>query len=102
MYARLFYPNITESYFIFGPRGTGKPSWLKARFPKAPYFDLLEDDVRFDLGREAKQLGKRIAPGYQGPVIIDEIQKLPSLLDEVHRMIESHSGHQFILTGSSA
>ena len=102
MYDRKFSPNISESYFIFGPRGTGKTSWLKAKYPNVPYFDLLEDDVRFDLGRSAKQLGKRIGPDYRGPVIIDEIQKLPSLLDEVHRLIESRPGLQFILTGSSA
>jgi predicted AAA+ superfamily ATPase len=102
MYARLFSSNISESYFIFGPRGTGKTSWLRSHFPKAPLFDLLEDDVRFDLGREAKQLGIRISPDYQGPVILDEIQKLPTLLDEVHRLIELRKGLQFILTGSSA
>jgi hypothetical protein len=40
MYARLFSPTISESYFIFGPRGTGKTSWLRTRFPDAPYFGL--------------------------------------------------------------
>lgn len=102
MYDRLFSLIKSESCFIFGPRGTGKTSWLKSHLPKAPYFDLLESDIRFDLERDPKLLGKRIDPNYRGPVVVDEIQKLPTLLDEVHRLIESRRELQFILTGSSA
>ncbi len=102
MFDRIFKPSSKESYFIFGPRGTGKTSWLKSHYKSAPFFDLLEGDTLFDLSQSSKNLELRIGEKHRGVVIIDEIQKLPSLLDEVHRLIESRKSLQFILTGSSA
>ena len=102
MYDRMFDLSKNQSSFIFGPRGTGKTSWLKIHFPDAPYFDLLDSEVFYDLSRNPKILSQRIPANYSGPVIIDEVQKIPSLLDEVHRLIESQKKLKFILTGSSA
>ncbi|MBI2027539.1 MAG: ATP-binding protein [Deltaproteobacteria bacterium] len=103
MYDRIFDPPEKESYFLFGPRGTGKTSFLKTHYPKSPYFDLLDAHVIQDLRVSPSHLEERLAPNYQGPIIIDEVQKLPELLDEVHRLIEETSHNlQFILTGSSA
>jgi predicted AAA+ superfamily ATPase len=102
MYARILNPP-KESFFLFGPRGTGKTSWLKSHFPKAIYIDLLKNDVLNDLRAGPHRLWQMIPTNYTGPVIIDEIQKLPSLLNEIHSaMNESRTKYQFILTGSSA
>jgi predicted AAA+ superfamily ATPase len=92
----------SQSYFIFGPRGTGKTSWLKKNYKDAIFFDLLETETLFDLDRVHNNLEKKIPNSYSGPIIIDEIQKLPSLLNEVHRLIEKRKDWNFILTGSSA
>jgi predicted AAA+ superfamily ATPase len=94
-----------ESYFLFGPRGTGKSTWLRQNYPDAIYIDLLDQEVfrKFLAGPE--RLGDVISGSSRTKtVILDEIQKVPSLLDEVHRLMESAVGRQvqFILTGSSA
>ena len=94
-----------ESYFLFGPRGTGKSTWLRQNYPDAIYIDLLDQEVfrKFLAGPE--RLGDVISVSSQTKtVILDEIQKVPSLLDEVHRLMELAVGRQvqFILTGSSA
>lgn len=102
MYDRLFKLPANQSALIFGPRGVGKSSWLQTTFPEAPYFNLLDDAVLFDLNRDVRNLSRRIPERYAGPVVIDEIQKLPKLLDEVHRLMENGKTRQFILTGSSA
>jgi uncharacterized protein len=94
--------NLGQSFFLFGPRGVGKTSWLKTRYPGAVYFDLLNDDVcREFLGRPTR-LGERISfRDDSNWIIVDEIQKVPALLNEVHRLIEGRK-LKFILTGSSA
>ncbi len=102
MYSRNFSLKSINSYFIYGARGTGKTSWLKNAFSKVPYFDLLDASTLFDLKSNPKNLIKRIGDDYAGQVIIDEIQKYPELLDEIHRLIEERKNLQFILTGSSA
>ena len=85
--------------FLFGPRQCGK-SWLARRaFPDAHYFDLLSSDTFLRLSRDPGYLAETCGDGR--PVVIDEIQKLPLLLDEVHRLIEER-GTRFLLTGSSA
>lgn len=100
MFARLF--SAPEgSFLLLGPRGTGKSSWLKATYPNHPTFDLLDDDVLFDLSRDVHALERRLPPRYKGTVIVDEVQKLPKLLDEVHRLIEQRRGLSFVLSGSS-
>jgi predicted AAA+ superfamily ATPase len=102
MIDRIFKLETSSSFFIFGPRGTGKTSWLKQNYKNVPYFDLLESETLYDLDRVHNNLEKKIPASYEGPIIIDEIQKLPSLLNEVHRLIEKRKDWKFILTGSSA
>lgn len=100
MYSRLIKLPTQESFFLFGPRGTGKTTLIKSKFPKAVYLDLLEAEVYTDLLANPQRLGDYIPVGYKGFVIIDEVQRVPELLNEVHRLIES-AGQRFILTGSS-
>jgi uncharacterized protein len=94
-----------ESYFLFGPRGTGKSTWLRQSLPDAIYIDLLDQEVFRKYLAGPERLADVISgSGQAKTVIVDEIQKVPSLLDEVHRLMEAEPGKrvQFILTGSSA
>lgn len=90
-----------KSFFLFGPRGTGKTTWIKSIFSEALYFDLLEFDLYNDLLARPGRLENLIPPGFQNWIILDEIQRIPQLLNEVHRLIETFH-YKFILTGSSA
>lgn len=101
MYTRLIRPPKNKSFFLFGPRGTGKTTWLKTHFPKAVYLDLLEAELFNDLLARPDRLEKFIPPDFKDWVILDEVQRVPALLNEVHRLIESRK-IKFILTGSSA
>jgi predicted AAA+ superfamily ATPase len=105
MFKRLFHLPLdkTDSLFIFGPRGTGKTAWLKQHLQEDNYFylDLLEPLTYRQLQAHPERLSQLIAPHFSGWVIIDEVQKIPELLDEVHRLIE-HEKLRFILAGSSA
>jgi predicted AAA+ superfamily ATPase len=102
MYSRILKPPNKLSYFIFGPRGTGKTSWLKAHYADAIYIDLLKSDILNDLRARPSRFWTLIPKKYKGPVVVDEIQKLPALLDEIHSFMNEKSGDlQFILTGSS-
>lgn len=91
-----------ESAFLWGPRQTGKSTLLKALFPKAPYYDLLLADEFERLNRRPSLLREELlAQSKSGPVIIDEVQKIPQLLDEIQwMMVNKHI--PFILCGSSA
>ena len=93
--------NGRQSFFLFGPRGTGKTTWLKHRFPDAIYLDLLDHAVYLELLARPQRLRDLIPPGYDGWVVVDELQRTPLVLNEVHRLIEA-DGLRFILTGSSA
>lgn len=103
MYARLLKIPLSskKSFFLFGPRGTGKTSWVRTNFPDALYLDLLDADVYTALQGNPKRLGNFIKPNFSDWIILDEVQKIPELLDEIHRLIEHHH-YRFILTGSSA
>jgi len=100
-YLRLLGPP-KGSFFLFGPRGTGKSTWLRATFPNAHTFDLLDESLYqsllADIGRFAGEL-RTIPRGTV--VVVDEIQRIPPLLNEVHRHIEDR-GLRFVLCGSSA
>ncbi len=100
MYDRILDPPKKQSYFLFGPRGTGKSSWVQRVYPKAVYIDLLEDETYRRLLARPDSLSDVLLDSAT-TVIIDEVQKVPALLDEVHRLIEKKK-IQFILTGSSA
>ena len=90
-----------KSFFLFGPRGTGKTLWLKSKLSSCIYIDLLHSGVFNDLEARPERLENYIPKDFDDWVIIDEVQKIPQLLNEVHRLITNHS-FKFILTGSSA
>ena len=89
-----------KSYFLFGPRQTGKTSLIQHTLNEYRCYNLLKTDVYLKLSREPQRLRQEITDDDK-IVIIDEIQKLPILLDEVHNLIEEKGIH-FLLTGSSA
>ena len=89
-----------KSYFLFGPRQTGKTSLIQHTLNEYRCYNLLQTDVYLKLSSEPQRLCQEITDDDK-IVIIDEIQKLPILLDEVHNLIEEKWIH-FLLTGSSA
>jgi uncharacterized protein len=99
---RIFNPP-EDNYFLFGPRGTGKSTWLLHQYPNATRIDLLlgEEERRFSAYPE--RIRDVVAPLPEGStVILDEIQRVPRLLPEIHSLIEEKKGIQYIMTGSSA
>lgn len=98
-------PSTNTSFFIFGPRGTGKSTWLKFYFPRAFTIDLL-DNNEFLRHLSNPNFLQEIVEGNPAchHFIIDEIQKVPDMLNTVHRLMEQYKkkGLQFIMTGSSA
>jgi uncharacterized protein len=90
-----------KSFFLLGPRGTGKTFWVKASMPNALYINLLDSEKYLALASLPKRIEEFIPPNFTDWIIIDEIQKIPLLLNEVHRLIEEKK-HKFVLTGSSA
>lgn len=102
MYSRIIKTTTSKSFFLFGPRATGKTTWIKDQFKDAIYLDLLAADLYNDLLARPQRLEEFILlTKTRATVIIDEIQRVPMLLHEVHRLIESRRV-RFILTGSSA
>jgi uncharacterized protein len=102
MYTRLLKLDIRQSAFLLGPRGTGKTSWIKQQLGKGIlYLDLLETRLYTQLSADPQRLDTFIPPQFSHYVVLDEVQKIPALLNEVHRLIESR-GIRFLLTGSSA
>ena len=101
MFPRTLTYDNNKSFFLFGPRGVGKTDWLKRTFPKDMYFDLLNARTYAQLLAEPTRLGDQLPSDYSGWVILDEVQRIPELLNEVHRLIESRK-LRFIMTGSSA
>lgn len=91
----------SQSYLILGPRGTGKSTYLKDQYPEALYIDFLKAETFTALIANPSRLEDMIPSSFKNFVIIDEIQKIPELLNEVHRLIENKK-LKFILTGSSA
>jgi uncharacterized protein len=92
-----------DHFFLLGPRGTGKTSWCKHQFPEALRIDLLEPAILRQLSAQPERLQEIIGANTERKhVVIDEIQKLPELLEVVHLLIERKGGQQFVLTGSSA
>lgn len=104
MIHRLITPLKSHSFFLFGARGVGKSTYLKESFllnKKNLYIDLL-DDQEFDRYHKDNKLIEDYSEQKKYEwIIIDEIQKIPALLDRVHRCIEKYK-QKFILTGSSA
>lgn len=91
-----------QSFFLFGMRGAGKSTWARRAFPDAHRFDLLDEGLFQSYLRDARLFGRELLRIPAGrTVVVDEVQRLPSLLNDVHRFIESH-GVRFVLLGSSA
>lgn len=88
------------SYFLLGPRQTGKTSLIRRTLGDIRYYDLLDSAIYISLSRNPGRISEELSPKDKF-VAIDEIQRLPVLLNEVHRLIESR-GIRFLLTGSSA
>lgn len=89
-----------RSHFLFGPRQTGKTSLVHHSLKEAKVYDLLDTSVFLTLSRNPGRLAEELKPR-DSILVIDEIQRLPILLNEVHRLIETR-GIRFLLTGSSA
>lgn len=89
-----------KSAFLWGPRKVGKTYWVREHLSHAVLIDLLKTDVFADYAARPALLRERYQ-NHKGLIVLDEIQKLPALLDEVHWLIEN-KGLSFVLTGSSA
>jgi predicted AAA+ superfamily ATPase len=105
MYERLLKRplELDSSFFLFGPRGTGKTTWLKSSFNERDvvYLDLLNQDLYTALLGRPHRLESYVPSRFSGWVILDEIQRVPALLSEVHRLIADRH-LKFAMTGSSA
>lgn len=90
-------------YFLFGPRGTGKSTWLRHAYDDALWLDLLSPEVERRLTARPERLRDLVAgAGEVSFVVVDEVQRVPDLLTVVHQLIEERAGPRFVLTGSSA
>ncbi len=97
-----FFDPPGKSYFLFGPRGTGKSTFLRAMYPGSIYIDMLNPDLQRRFQSRPENLMELVrANKSSNTFIIDEIQKVPELLSVVHSLIEEDKNLQFILTGSS-
>lgn len=95
-------PKPTHSFFLFGPRGVGKSTWLNEQFKDCAYFNLLKSETYLELSVNPSLIAAKTAHLSPGSwVCIDEIQKLPALLDEVHQLM-GEKKINFALSGSSA
>ena len=98
---QIFKEAANESLFLWGARQTGKSTLLKALFPDSLWFDLLLSDVFERLQRKPSQLREiALTSDYNKPIVIDEIQRIPELLNEIHWLIVNKN-FRFILSGSS-
>lgn len=90
------------SFFLFGVRGVGKSTWARRRLPDATRFDLLDERLFHELLAQPGAFGEALRALPTGSsVVVDEVQRLPTLLNEVHRAIEERR-QRFALLGSSA
>ncbi len=95
-------PLPKKSIMLLGPRGTGKSTWIRQHFPDVATYDLLNTSEALRLSKTPSLLYQELSQSKAHSwVVIDEVQKVPALLDEVHRLMEQHR-LRFILSGSSA
>lgn len=99
-----FLPFPDGSFFLLGPRGTGKTTWLRRRLPEALWVNLLDPGEYRELSAYPERLRELVegAAASRRDVVIDEVQRIPELLNVVHDLIESVPGRRYVLTGSSA
>jgi len=102
-YIPRFFKAPDQSFFLFGPRGTGKSTFLQRHYPDALWVDLLKPDVFRAFAARPERIIELV---YGNPdkkvIIVDEVQKVPEILSAVHSLIEEKTGRTFVLTGSSA
>jgi uncharacterized protein len=92
----------TSTTLLLGPRATGKSTWLEHVLPDAHRWDLLETKTAIELARDPSRFAREVEVLPKGAwVVVDEVQKVPALLDEVHRL-DGKAGRRFVLSGSSA
>lgn len=98
-----FFQAPRQSFFLFGPRGTGKSSWIRAALPEALRIDLLDPEAHRAYAARPERLRELVAANpKRGTIVIDEVQKVPVLLEVVHALQEERKSLRFVLTGSSA
>lgn len=97
-----FFQDPKQSFFLFGPRGTGKSTWLHQHFTSGHFIDLLAPEVFRSFLARPERLQEVLEGTNAETIIIDEVQKVPELLDVVHLLMEKKHGPRFVLTGSSA
>ena len=90
------------SFFLFGPRGTGKSTWLARTLPDAVTLDLLDPAEERRYAARPERLRELAAGARGGTIVVDEVQRVPELLPVVHQLVESVGAPRFVLTGSSA
>lgn len=96
-------PTPRSSFFLFGPRGTGKSTWIRTRFEDALVVNLLAFDVMLRHERDPQTFRAEVlAQPRTRWIVVDEVQRVPRLLDEVHFLMEEKGYRRFALTGSSA
>lgn len=102
MYPRAL-PTPKTSFFLFGARGTGKSTWIRSRFDDAFVVNLLATDAMLRYERDPSLLrGEVLTQPRNRWIVIDEVQRVPKILDEVHFLMEEEGYKRFALTGSSA
>lgn len=102
-YISRFFREPDQSFFLFGPRGTGKSTWISQHFKNVSRIDLLSPEVFRTFSGMPERLRELVHAQPQEEVfVVDEIQKVPALLDVVHALLEEKQGWKFVLTGSSA
>lgn len=98
-----FFSDPGSHYFLFGPRGTGKSTWIKEHCENCLIIDMLAPDIARYYQAKPERLREVVAANPQARIIvIDEVEKVPDVLTVVHALIEEKINKQFILTGSSA
>ncbi len=102
--ASRFFVAPDRSFFLFGPRGTGKTTWLRQALPGALWLNLLDPEEYRRLKARPERLRELVlgAAPNQPDVVIDEVQRVPELLNVVHDLIEAGPSKRYVLTGSSA
>ncbi|HYM62813.1 MAG TPA: AAA family ATPase [Thermoanaerobaculia bacterium] len=97
-----FFNLPASSAFVFGPRGSGKSTWLRHSLPDALWVNLLQPETYREMSAHPERLRHLVEGSRQRDVVVDEVQRVPELLNVVHDLMESSEGRRFLLTGSSA
>jgi uncharacterized protein len=97
-------PTPNTNFFLLGPRATGKTTWLEQAIPEASWFNLLKSSEYLRFSRNPSEFSKEVRALPRGAwIVVDEVQRVPEILNEVHDLIfESRGRYNFALTGSSA